>query len=265
MRPLLLPGLLDAARHNAAHGRAERRAVRVGRTSTGPPGRSTRRPRARPAGRRPPHERHHLGALLTLGAARRLAQPGPRRPTSTRARALRRGACSSRPACELAARSPASRRSCIPAARPRCWPATARARLDRRAAPAGGARVGPGGPRPPSSSTWTRWPSWPPARRRLPRRDELPGRAPGHRGGGARRRAAPPRWRRPCAPAAASCSADVERLRRLPRRAGGGGQQVARAAARVPRARPHAHRRGGGRAARGDRGELAEIGGRLRA
>ena len=42
-------------------------------------------------------------------------------------------------------------------------------------------------------------------------------------------------------------------VRPLPRRAGGGGPQVARAAARVPRARPDPHRRRGGRAARGDR------------
>ena len=49
-------------------------------------------------------------------------------------------------------------------------------------------------------------------------------------------------------------------LRRLPRCAGGGGACLARAAPRVPRGRPHAHRRGGGgdprarhRRARGDR------------
>ena len=43
-------------------------------------------------------------------------------------------------------------------------------------------------------------------------------------------------------------------VRRLPRRAGGRGQQVAGAAAGVPRARPHAHRRGRRRPAGGNRG-----------
>ena len=46
-------------------------------------------------------------------------------------------------------------------------------------------------------------------------------------------------------------------VRRLPRRAGGGGPRVAGAAARVPRARPHADRRGGRAAAREDRRRAA--------
>ena len=50
-------------------------------------------------------------------------------------------------------------------------------------------------------------------------------------------------WRS-CARRAASCCADVARLRRLPRRAGGGGAQSLALRARVPRARPHADRRG---------------------
>ena len=44
----------------------------------------------------------------------------------------------------------------------------------------------------------------------------------------------------------------------------GEGQKEPRAAARVPRARSHPHRRGGRRAARGDQAALAEIGGSLR-
>ena len=51
MRPLLLPGLLDAARHNAAHGRPAVRAVRVG-ARVPRAGRSTRRRRAARAARR---------------------------------------------------------------------------------------------------------------------------------------------------------------------------------------------------------------------
>ena len=49
-------------------------------------------------------------------------------------------------------------------------------------------------------------------------------------------------------------------LRRLPRRAGRRGPRLARRAARVPRARPHAHRRGGRAAAREDRRRAARPG-----
>ena len=68
MRPLLLPGLLDAARHNAAHGRARRRAVRV-RARLPPVAAARAGARRRsPAARLPADERHHLGALLTEAA-----------------------------------------------------------------------------------------------------------------------------------------------------------------------------------------------------
>jgi phenylalanyl-tRNA synthetase beta chain len=65
MRPLLLPGLLDAARHNAAHGREgvalfESARAFVAARSLGPPEGS-------PAGATPADERHHLAALLTVG------------------------------------------------------------------------------------------------------------------------------------------------------------------------------------------------------
>ena len=58
-------------------------------------------------------------------------------------------------------------------------------------------------------------------------------------------------------PAAASCCVG-RGLRPLPRRAGRRGAQEPRAAARVPRPRPHPHRRGGRRAARGDQRERCE-------
>ena len=64
MRPLLLPGLLDAARHNAAHGRAAVRlfeSAHVYRVS----GPLDDAPEGSPRGATPARERHHLGALLT--------------------------------------------------------------------------------------------------------------------------------------------------------------------------------------------------------
>ncbi len=67
MRPLLLPGLLDAARHNAAHGRpgvALFESAHVyrpaGPLEDGAPG--------APLGRTPALERHHLAVLLTEAA-----------------------------------------------------------------------------------------------------------------------------------------------------------------------------------------------------
>jgi phenylalanyl-tRNA synthetase beta chain len=64
MRPLLLPGLLDAARHNAAHGRP---AVRLFESAhvyrvAGP---LDKAPDGSPQGQTPAHERHHLAAVLT--------------------------------------------------------------------------------------------------------------------------------------------------------------------------------------------------------
>jgi phenylalanyl-tRNA synthetase beta chain len=67
MRPLLLPGLLDAARHNAAHGRpavALFESAHVYRPSEplGDAGEGS------PGGRTPALERHHLAVLLTQAA-----------------------------------------------------------------------------------------------------------------------------------------------------------------------------------------------------
>ncbi len=67
MRPLLLPGLLDAARHNAAHGRlgvalfeSAHVYLHVAPVDTAPEG--------SPRGRRPAGEPEHIGALLTEAA-----------------------------------------------------------------------------------------------------------------------------------------------------------------------------------------------------
>ena len=64
MRPLLLPGLLDAARHNAAHGSprlALFESAHVYRLSEP----LDKAPAGSPNGATPAHERHHIGALLT--------------------------------------------------------------------------------------------------------------------------------------------------------------------------------------------------------
>jgi phenylalanyl-tRNA synthetase beta chain len=66
MRPLLLPGLLDAARYNAARGRADIalfESAHVYRPST--PLEGTVDPDKSPGGVLPAAERHHLGALLS--------------------------------------------------------------------------------------------------------------------------------------------------------------------------------------------------------
>jgi phenylalanyl-tRNA synthetase beta chain len=66
MRPLVLPGLLDAAAHNTAHGRDEVALFESARAfrSTG---RLDDAPADSPGGATPADERHHLAALLTGG------------------------------------------------------------------------------------------------------------------------------------------------------------------------------------------------------
>ncbi len=67
MRPLLLPGLLDAARHNTAHGRAHlalfesAHVYHPAGALDGPGG-------AQPRGARPAREPHHIGVLMTRAA-----------------------------------------------------------------------------------------------------------------------------------------------------------------------------------------------------
>ncbi|MDQ3720167.1 MAG: hypothetical protein M3350_05210, partial [Actinomycetota bacterium] len=67
MRPLLLPGLLDAARHNAAHDRphvALFESAHVYRPSAVPPPRSGHGPQSSPRGTHPSDEHHHLAVLM---------------------------------------------------------------------------------------------------------------------------------------------------------------------------------------------------------
>jgi phenylalanyl-tRNA synthetase beta chain len=67
MRPLLLPGLLDAARHNAAHGRPGVRLFESAHVYR-PSEPLDAAPADAPGGRFPALERHHLGVLLTEAA-----------------------------------------------------------------------------------------------------------------------------------------------------------------------------------------------------
>jgi phenylalanyl-tRNA synthetase beta chain len=66
MRPLLLPGLLDAARHNAAHGRSELALFESAHVYM--PSGTLDAPEGSPRGATPATERHHLAGLLTTGA-----------------------------------------------------------------------------------------------------------------------------------------------------------------------------------------------------
>ena len=67
MRPLLLPGLLDAAHHNAAHGRTGVRLFESAHVYL-PAGPLEPAPEGSPRGKAPADEHHHLGALLTEAA-----------------------------------------------------------------------------------------------------------------------------------------------------------------------------------------------------
>jgi len=67
MRPLLLPGLLDAARHNDAHGRAGVALFESAHVYL-PAGPLEPAPEGSPAGATPANETKHLGALLTEAA-----------------------------------------------------------------------------------------------------------------------------------------------------------------------------------------------------
>jgi phenylalanyl-tRNA synthetase beta chain len=67
MRPLLLPGLLDAARHNAAHGRPGVRLFESAHVYR-PSEPLDAAPAEAPGGRLPALERHHLGVLVAEAA-----------------------------------------------------------------------------------------------------------------------------------------------------------------------------------------------------
>ena len=263
MRPLLLPGLLDAARYNAAHGRPGV-ACSSPRTSTARPARSSGRPglAARGAARREPH---HLSRADDRGGAGRLAQRGARRPTSTPPRALLEALLGG--GRRRVARRAAS--AAVPASGPlrggadRRRPRSAGSASCTRSSRASGTSTA----RPPrSSSTSTRSlelsagglevygdvTSFPAVLQDIAVvvAEDVPAsrvEAAVRAGGG-------------------DLLGALARVRRLPGRAGGRGQQVARAAARVPRARPHAHRRGGrGAPRRRSSASSSPIGGRLRA
>jgi phenylalanyl-tRNA synthetase beta chain len=66
MRPLLLPGLLDAARHNAAHGSPDVALFEWAHVYA--PSGPLDAPEGSPRGAVPASERHHLGALITSAA-----------------------------------------------------------------------------------------------------------------------------------------------------------------------------------------------------
>jgi phenylalanyl-tRNA synthetase beta chain len=67
MRPLILPGLLDAASHNAAHGRSGVRLFESAHVYL-PAGPLEPAPEGSPRGRAPAEEPHHLAALVTEAA-----------------------------------------------------------------------------------------------------------------------------------------------------------------------------------------------------
>jgi phenylalanyl-tRNA synthetase beta chain len=75
LRPLLLPGLLDAARHNAAHGRP---AVALFESAHvyAPSGPLNGAGEGSPGGATPALERHHLGALATVASVGGWRTPG---------------------------------------------------------------------------------------------------------------------------------------------------------------------------------------------
>ena len=135
MRPLLLPGLLDAARHNAAHGRPGGGAVRVrARLSARAPldRRPTDRPRARtPAPRAPPPR-----GAPDRGQARGWRTPAQPADFYRRARAARGAA---RGGADVGGGGRPSRAASVPASGPAGAgdrPRRPKARLARRAPPA---------------------------------------------------------------------------------------------------------------------------------
>ena len=218
MRPLLLPGLLDAAAHNAAHGRDEVALFESARVVPAR-GAARRRPGRLPRRRDPRRrERHHLAAV----AHGRAGPAGWRTPGAAGRLLLRTGA-GRRAARDggrhLARRARPSSRSCIRAARRRSARATARTSVSSASSTPRSRPPGSWRDRwPRSSSTSMRSPAG--GTGRVPRRDELPGGAAGHGRGGAGRRAG--RERGGGGAGGRGRPARVARgVRPLPRRAGG--------------------------------------------
>ena len=267
MRPLLLPGLLDAARHNAARGRPDLalfESAHVYRPS-GPLAANVGAGREPARGSLPAGERHHLGALLT-GRCR----------SGWRSKAARVDYYALKGVAGGGARDRRRRRvASSPASAPFLHPgrsATVIAVEDERKLgwigevhPLVGARVGPGRRRSRSRSTSSCWPSWRRSRRStcdvsafppviqdiaVVVAEEVPAAE------------VEARLRTAAGELLARVALfDVYRGSQIGER-----QQVARAAAGLPGARPHADRRRGGRHPRADRGSRSlELGGRLRA
>ena len=241
-----------------------------------PPTRARRHRRASPTGnrgdaggptRRCPTSATHVGALL----AGPLRPPSWREPEPPRADFFAAkgvlAALLDALRVAVARRGRRASRSCTPAARARVL----RRRARRRAGSASCTRPSraawdlDGGGAASSSTSALR-------RRGRARRAALrgphvvPRRAAGPRGRRRRRRARPPTCSRSCATRAARCCAGAEIFDVYRGAQVGEGRVVARPAARVPRARPHADRRGGRAAAREDRRRrcASRLGGELR-
>ena len=136
MRPLLLPGLLDAARHNAAHGRAD---VALFESAHVYRPKGTLAP-AWQHGVRPLHtSATHICAVLTQAAP-----PGWRSAGAPADFYAAKGAARGAARRRRVSSGGRARRAAVPApgAGATSLAATAQARLDRRTAPAGRARLG---------------------------------------------------------------------------------------------------------------------------
>ena len=272
MRTTLLGSLLEAAQHNRARGIEDVRPVRVRRRVPGPRRRAARTAAgAEPTGN-PWYRAPRPGSCPIERTAPRRAAHRPRAPGDVARAGRRRGRTSSPPRASsrrspraaggLVGARPRASRSCIPAAPRGCCSPAAR--------PAGSAsctRMSP----PRGTSTRRA------ALRARPRgllADAAPGvpalrgphlvprRPPGPRGQRARRRAGRRAWSRSCARRAARCCARAEVFDVYRGAQVGEGRVVARPAARVPRAGPHADRRGRRPAAREDRRRARRAAGR---
>ena len=248
MRTTLLGSLLTAVRHNIARGAEDVRLFEEGSVYFDRP--HGREPTAAEARSTPlPDERMHLAALMTgrLRPARGASASPPARRLLRRQGACWRR-CWARCACDVDASCAATTRSCTRAARRGCWSRGEDAGWLGEVHPGVALRVGPRAGSRASSSTWasscrtrtyvpayedlTSFPAirqdlafWVPADRTAAELVEVV------RGAGGK------------------LLRDVQRLRRLRAR----GPDVAGGAARVPRGRPHADRRGDRAAARQDR------------
>ena len=211
MRPLLLPGLLDAARHNTAHGRAGVALFESAHVYR-PAGPLEPAPDGSPGGATPADEHHHLAALLTE------ATPAGWRTPARDGRLLRRegppggAAGGGRHRADWRAARTRGGRGPRPFLHPgrQASVVTARgggARLDRRAASARASRVGaPGAGGRLRARRRRCCTSSPSGASRPTGCDELPRCVAGHRRDRSRRRSGRPARRGRCARAPAICS-----------------------------------------------------------